>query len=61
MSNEMFLGTTRSIIVFDNCNSVSEVVIAVIGDERNTTFTHQSIFATFRILTDGEHHLTQGL
>jgi hypothetical protein len=57
----MFLGTTKLIIVFDNPGSVSEVVIAVIGDDLNATFTHHSIFATPRILTDGEHHLTQGL
>jgi hypothetical protein len=53
------LGTTGLNIVFDNCDIVSEVVIAVIGDELNATFTHQSIFVTLRILTDGEHHLTQ--
>jgi hypothetical protein len=46
----------RLIIVLDNPDSVSEVVIAVIGDELNAAFTHQSI--TLRILTDEKHHLT---
>jgi hypothetical protein len=59
MSNEMFLGTAGLIIVFDDPNSVSEVFIAVIGDELYAPFTRHSIFTTLRILTDGKHHLTQ--
>jgi hypothetical protein len=59
MSNEMFLLTTGLIIVFDDPASVSEVFIAVIGDEHNAPFTHHFIFTTLSILTDVKHHLSE--
>jgi hypothetical protein len=41
VSDEIFLGTTGLNIVFDNPDSVTEVVSAVIGDELKLLFTDQ--------------------
>jgi hypothetical protein len=41
VSDETFLGTTGLNVVFDNPDSVTEVVTAVIGDELQQLFTNQ--------------------